>query len=213
MKTDDLITLLANGTEATERHAVGRRLTVAVLIGAMLALALVAGLFGINPALPRWVGTPLFWWKPALPALLLIVGLACVGRLARPGGTPGRLAVVLLVPAVVMWVAALYPLSTVPAAERPGLILGQTWRTCALNIAMLSLPAFAASVLALRQLAPTRPRAAGAAAGLVAGAIATLAYSLHCPEMAPPFWAIWYLLGMAIPVCAGALLGPRLLRW
>ncbi len=213
MKTDELISLLASGTEPTERHAVARRLVLAVLIGVVAALALMAGLFGPNPALARLVGTPLFWWKLTLPATMLVLGLVCAGRLARPGWTPGRLGAVLALPALAVWVAALYPLLPAPAAERPGLILGQTWRTCPLNIALLSLPAFAATFMALRHLAPTRPRAAGAAAGLVAGTAAALAYSLHCPEMAPPFWAIWYLLGMALPVSAGALLGPRLLRW
>ena len=42
---------------------------------------------------------------------------------------------------------------------------------------------------------------------------ATLAYSLHCPEMSVAFWAVWYVLGMLIPTAVGALLGPRLLRW
>ena len=39
------------------------------------------------------------------------------------------------------------------------------------------------------------------------------AYTLHCPELAPAFVAVWYVLGMLIPAAAGALLAPRLLRW
>jgi hypothetical protein len=70
-----------------------------------------------------------------------------------------------------------------------------------------------ASFLALRTFAPTRPAWAGAVAGLVAGALGAFAYAFHCPEMAPPFLAVWYSLGMLIPAAAGALLGPRLLRW
>jgi len=38
-------------------------------------------------------------------------------------------------------------------------------------------------------------------------------HCLHCPEMAPPFLGTWYLLGMALPAIAGAMLDPRLLRW
>ena len=41
----------------------------------------------------------------------------------------------------------------------------------------------------------------------------TVAYSLHCPEMGVPFWAVWYVIGMALPAVVGALLGPRYLRW
>jgi hypothetical protein len=62
-------------------------------------------------------------------------------------------------------------------------------------------------------MAPTRLRLAGAAGGLAAGAAGALVYTLHCPELAAPFLASWYVLGMLIPTAAGALLGPRLLRW
>jgi hypothetical protein len=53
----------------------------------------------------------------------------------------------------------------------------------------------------------------GAGAGLLAGALGTLVYALHCPESAAPFIGIWYVLGIAIPTLAGAMLGPRVLRW
>jgi Uncharacterized protein conserved in bacteria len=74
-------------------------------------------------------------------------------------------------------------------------------------------PTFIGVFWALRGLAPTRLRIAGAAGGLLAGATATLAYCLHCPEMGIPFWGVWYLLGMLLPTGLGAVLGPRLLRW
>lgn len=90
---------------------------------------------------------------------------------------------------------------------------GATWRTCPFNIAALATPALLALLWALRGAAPTRPAWAGAVAGLLAGALAVLVYALHCPEMAAPFVAVWYVVGMAIPTALGALLGPRLLRW
>ena len=98
-------------------------------------------------------------------------------------------------------------------AERLPLLLGSTWRTCPFNIAALSAPALAACLWALKGAAPTRLAWSGAGAGLLAGALGTLVYALHCPEMAAPFLAVWYLLGMAIPTAVGAALGPRLLRW
>lgn len=93
------------------------------------------------------------------------------------------------------------------------MVLGNTWRTCPINIAVLSIPAFVTVFWAMRGLAPTRLRLAGAASGLLAGSLATLIYSLHCPEMSVAFWAVWYVLGMLVPTVIGALLGPRLLRW
>jgi hypothetical protein len=48
---------------------------------------------------------------------------------------------------------------------------------------------------------------------LLAGATGALVYTLHCPELAAPFLAVWYLLGMLVPAAVGLLLGSRLLRW
>ena len=72
---------------------------------------------------------------------------------------------------------------------------------------------FGAVLWAMKGLAPTRLVLAGAAAGLLSGAGGALVYALYCIEMAAPFIGIWYLLGMLIPAVAGALIGPRLLRW
>ena len=93
------------------------------------------------------------------------------------------------------------------------MLLGRSWRSCAFSIAGLSLPLMATTFWALRGLAPTRLRLTGAAAGLLSAAVAAVVYSLHCPEMDVPFWAVWYVLGLSLPTAAGALLGPRLLRW
>jgi len=80
-------------------------------------------------------------------------------------------------------------------------------------IALLSIPVFVASIWAMKGLAPTQPRFAGFAAGLLAGATAALVYCFHCPESAAPFIGIWYTLGIFIPAVIGAAIGPRLLCW
>jgi len=119
----------------------------------------------------------------------------------------------LAAPVVAMWALAAIVLFGAEPDQRVGLILGKTWFVCPFLIALLSLPTFGGALWAMRGLAPTRPALAGAAAGLLAGAVATTVYALHCPEMGAPFLAIWYLLGMSMPATLGALLGPRLLRW
>ena len=98
-------------------------------------------------------------------------------------------------------------------AERHQLIFGNTWASCPLMIAALSVPLFGALIWAMKGVAPTRLALAGAAAGLLAGAGGALIYALHCPEMAAPFLGIWYVLGMAIPAAIGAVIGPWTLRW
>jgi hypothetical protein len=104
-------------------------------------------------------------------------------------------------------------LGAAPAGERASLVLGSSWLQCVSSIPALSVPAFALTFAAVRSLAPTRLRLTGAVAGLAAGAVAGLAYALFCDEMQMPFLAVWYVLGMLVPAAAGALAGPRLLRW
>ena len=101
----------------------------------------------------------------------------------------------------------------VGSGRLPALLWGDTWASCPLLIAMLSIPVFIAVLWAMRGLAPTRLRLAGAVAGLLSGTAGALVYCLHCPELAAPFVGFWYLLGMLIPTLVGALLGSRILRW
>jgi len=213
MKTDELIALLASGEGPVDRHALARRFGQALLVGMLGAVLLTATLYGVRSDLAEVARTPLFWAKLALPGSLALLGLWLTHRLARPGVRGGIVWGLLGVPLLVVWLGALISLSGAPVEARAELILGRTWRTCALNIALLSAPVLIAVFWALRGLAPTRLRQAGAAGGLLAGATATLAYCLHCPEMQVPFWGVWYVLGMSLPTVLGAALGPRLLRW
>jgi hypothetical protein len=213
MKTDDLISMLATGVTPVDRHAPAKRFGMALLSGGIGAVILVALTFGIRPDIGRMAGVPIFWAKLAFPFFLGLASLWMATRVARPGIVAGKARLAVALPVLVVWVAAFVVLMSAPSADRAALILGSTWRVCPFNITLLSVPAFIAIMAALRGLAPTRLRVAGAAGGLLAGTIATLAYSLHCPEMGVAFWAVWYVLGMSIPTLVGALAGPRILRW
>jgi len=119
----------------------------------------------------------------------------------------------LALPVACVWAAGITVVYRAAPADRAIALLGHSWRSCPFNILLLSIPGFIAIFYAMASLAPTRLPFAGAAAGLLAGTLAAVAYCFHCPEMSPAFWSIWYLLGMAIVTAIGALLGPRLLRW
>ncbi|WP_199262749.1 NrsF family protein, partial [Paracoccus binzhouensis] len=118
------------------------------------------------------------------------------------------LAIVLVVAA-----AALLALAEAPAASRRELVLGRTALVCPFLIAMVSMPVLAGLLAVLRRLAPTRPLAAGAAAGLLGGAAGTMVYALHCPETGLPFVALWYTAGILLTTLLGAGLGKFCLRW
>ena len=213
MKTDEVIRVLATDDRPVQRNAIEQRFVVAALAGIAGAGVLMLSLFGLRPDLLATMALPMFWGKLVFAAALAAAGLALLRRMARPGMALGHAALWLAVPPLVLWAMALWALSQVSAAERMPLILGSTWRTCPFNIAALSVPAFVAGFWALKGAAPTRLVWTGAGAGLLAGALGALVYALHCPEMATPFLAVWYVAGMAIPTALGAVLGPRLLRW
>lgn len=213
MKTDDLVKLLAAGVAPVPASAVGRRFAVAMGWGLPGAVLLLLVTLGIRTDLAQAAGELMFWLKPAFAACLALAGLIATERLARPGMRLGLVWAALATPVLALWLVATVMLINAAPAHRADLILGDTWKECSFNIAFISLPLFAATLWALKGLAPTRLALAGASAGLLAGALGALVYALHCPESTAPFLAVWYVLGIAIPTLAGAVLGPRALRW
>lgn len=213
MRTDDLIAMLARDPERVAAGVVGRRYAMALAAGGAGALLLMLTGLGLRPDLAQAVRDPAFWLKFSLPAALSAAALHAAVRLARPGMRVGVAAEAMLAPIGAVWVLAAVVLISAAPGERMALVLGETWAACPISIALLSVPVFAGAFWAMKGLAPTRLALAGAVSGLLAGSLGAVVYSLHCPEMAPPFLATWYLLGMAIPAAAGAAAGPRLLRW
>jgi hypothetical protein len=213
VNTDELVSLLASRTEAVDAHWPMRRYLIAVLAGTATATLLTAAWLGVRPTLARDLSVPMFWAKEAFCAALGAAGLVAVARLARPGSRLGRVRLAVAAPVLAMWLLAAAVLLAVDAPNRTELIFGQTAGACPIRIALISMPLFVGIFWALRGLAPTRLRLAGAASGFAAGAVAAMVYSLHCPELAAPFIGIWYVLGILVPTSVGAWMGPRLLRW
>ncbi len=214
MRTDELIRMLATGAEPVTFRPPGRRLASGLVPAAIASTVLMAVALGVNPALGATATDPMFWVKLGLGGALLRAGwLACV-RLSQPGARLGRgPAAVALAAVLAIWALAALATAAAGPEQRAGLWWGQTWSGCPWNIAALSAPALAATLWAMRGLGPTRLRQAGAAAGLLSGALGAMVYTLHCPELDAPFIAVWYLVGISIPTVAGAALGPRVLRW
>jgi hypothetical protein len=144
---------------------------------------------------------------------LVAVGGWMTARLARPAGTVGPLQLALMVVLAVMGLLGAWTWWTAMPEVRLAELLGHSWKTCPRNVVLMAIPPMAAAFWALRGLAPTRPRAAGAGAGLFAGALGAAAYALSCTEVGLSFVAVWYTLGIALSTLLGFLLGPRLLRW
>ena len=213
MRTDELVTALAAAATPVDAARADRRFFLRLALGPVIALLLMLGLLGPRPDLVAAAALPMFWLKLALPASVAAAAWLLLHRLGHPGARLGRGPAAAVAPLALMAAAGMLVLWQAPADGRLGLLLGQSWIECVASITLLAGPPLALALWALRGLAPTRPAAAGAAAGLFAGAAGAFAYAFHCPEMEAPFLGVWYVAGMLVPAVLGALLGQRLLRW
>jgi len=213
MKTEELIGLLAADVAPVPARVAERRFALAVAAGLAAALAWVAAEYGLRSDLAQVATTSAFRVKVAVPLAMAVCGLVALFRLAHPGARAGGWVLGLVLPLLVWWGLAAQALVPADAATRATLVWGSTWRVCTFNVVATALPIGIALFWALKGLAPTRPAWTGAVAGGLAGAAGAVVYALHCPEMAAPFLAIWYALGMAVAAAIGALAGARLLRW
>jgi len=213
MKTEQLIGLLAAGETRVAPHLVRQRFAAALGWSMPLAALVMVIVYGLRGDLVQALSSTVFWMKLAFAGVLALFAALATDRLGRPGVRVARVWVGLAAPVVLLWLAAAAALVGADPAQRADLVFGSSWRSCPFNIALISLPLFAAMLWFVKGMAPTEPALAGASAGLLSGALATLIYALHCPESSVTFVGIWYVLGIAIATLAGAALGPKLLRW
>lgn len=213
MNTDRFIGMLATGAALEHRDDPWRNLPLAIGCGVICSTLLMLKLIPLNPDLGKVMLLYGFWQKLGFSAAIAGISFVIVVRLSRPGAGLGSLWQALSLPVIGIWLVAAFVLMTADAEARAALFFGNTWKVCPFLITMLASPVFAGTFWAMRELAPTRLRLAGAGAGLFAGASGAVVYCFHCPELDAPFIAFWYLLGMLIPAFIGALLGPKLLRW
>ena len=211
MKTDRLIEILSTNIEPVERGRIGKSIALALGLGALGAFCAMLAIFGPRADFgshPYSLALKLFFTLTLLGA-----GTAYLARLMHPGRQGRALLGLISLPFLVLAAAAAAALLLAPPSSWRGMVLGAQWASCLYCIPLFALIPFAALIRTLRNGAPTNLAAAGAVAGLVAGAVGAVAYSFHGADDSVPFIAVWY--GAAIGLCAlvGAILGPRLLKW
>lgn len=213
MKTDELVALLARDATPVKRGALPMRIGIFSIVGAIAAFGILVVWLGIRPDLAEAVTGSTYWMKTLYTFGVGIAGFALVERLSRPGAK-GRIGWALagFFTVAILAIAASQLIATPPEQMRAA-FMGSSWDKCPWRILALSLPGLAVILWTMRRFAPTRPALAGAAAGLLAGGIASTVYGLHCQEIAAPFVALWYSLGMILSAIVGSLIGSRLLRW
>jgi hypothetical protein len=212
VKTADLVRLLAEDAAPARARTFAPRLLAAAAAGAAISAIVLLLWLGFRP-LAAAAATRPFWMKAGYTLVLAACGLAVALRLGRPGGRVGLAVWVVAAAVAMLGMMAGHETMRAPAAQVPALWLGHTWAVCPVRIVALSTPVFALVLWAMRRMAPTRLRLAGAAAGLFAGAVGATVYGLYCEETTAAFVVVWYTLGVAACGALGALLGPRVLRW
>ncbi len=213
MKTSELVEVLSTGVEPVDRRRINRALVIALALGSIASFGGVIAVLGLRMEFTDWTDVSYLLTKLLFASGVLLSAAAFLFKFARPGGERRTVFPWISAPFVVMIVLAGIALATAHSSQWPSMIIGhQTW-TCLVSIPFFAAVPFVLMVWALRAGAPTDLTRAGALAGLVAGAVSAAAYSFHCVDDSLPFIAAWYGLTIALCTFAGALLGPRLLRW
>jgi hypothetical protein len=212
MKTDDLIKALAADARTTA-PPLERTLGLALLAGAGVSLLAFALLIGLRSDIAQALGTVRFVFKFVVILAVAMPAIAAVLRIGRPGARLGGWGPAIAVGPGLLALALAAELMTVPSEAWAARLVGSNAIHCLIVIPLLALAPLVALLAALRHGAPSRPGQAGALAGLAAASIAAAYYASNCTDDSPLFVATWYPLAFTIPIVAGSLLGPRLLRW
>lgn len=213
MNTNDLIDSLTKDVKPMPRHALRRRLIAGLILGGGGTLLAVGAWLGFRPDLWIAMHGGAFWMKWLYTASLALCATLATARLGRPDGAALGWLWIMALPVAGLAAISIAEMAKTPSSEWMAMWLGASWKTCSRNVFLLAIPIFGGLLWSFRRLAPTRLRAAGATAGLTAGAWAATLYCLHCPEVSAIFVLTWYSLGIALAALTGAMLGPKLLRW
>jgi hypothetical protein len=213
MNTDELISALSRGVEPVNRRLVNRNVAIALAVGIAVAMGLAFAALGVRADLTTSRAALFLCLKLAFGVAITGAASVYLARLARPGGERKVSAGLAAMPLLAIMLIAAVSLGQAPRSHWDKMVMGNEWLECLISIPIIAIVPFVVVIWAMRRAAPTNLLLAGAFSGLVAGGISAIGYALHCTDDSLPFVALWY--GGTIVLCtlAGALLGPRLLRW
>jgi hypothetical protein len=213
MKTDDLVAALSTHIEPVNRRLVSRTVYVALAVGTVATLGIMLVGFGVRSDLMTARALMFLLLKLAFTVGIVGGASAYLTRLARPGGEGRASSISAAVPFAAIVLLSAISLGLAPSSHWNKMVMGDEWLECLLSIPIIAIVPFAVIIAAVRRAAPTNLVRAGAVAGLIAGGVSAMAYALHCTDDSLPFVAVWYSGTIVLCTLAGAVLGPRLLRW
>lgn len=215
MNTEALIAELSTALRPVPRGATRTLLRKGLIVGAVVAGVAVLFWPSLGPRrdIAEAVATASFWIKLFYTVSIASLGFVALDRLSRPDAAKLHWTRLLWPPVAALAAIVAMRWAAVPASASTAFWMGSSWWECPAYVTALASPVFVGLIWAMARLAPTRLKAAGAAAGLVSGATGASIYALHCAEASPGFVLVWYSLGLGAATALGAALGPRLLRW
>jgi hypothetical protein len=214
MRTDELInTLVADHALRPRPKPVAHGLVMAIIGGLAISAALFSVMLGLRPDILSALSTWRFDLKLSVNLVLVIAATWVALRLSSPTTTPLSATRALLVPALLLLVAVVYELVTVPASAWPSRAMGVNGAMCLASIISLSVLPLTATIYTLRRGAPTSPAMMGAVGGLLGGGMGATVFAMHCTNDSPLFVAIWYALAIGLMSMFGLVVGKHVLRW
>jgi hypothetical protein len=213
VNTERLIANLSADLMRVPRFAVAQLIVGGLVGGGLVTIIVVLAVLGVRSDLQLAMHSFSLWMKWTYTLSLGVGALYAVNSLARPTPNSLRILWALVIPVFLLAAVGISELARTPTHEWLSMWLGKSWKVCPWLVLALAVPIFAGLLRSFRRLAPTRMRAAGAAAGFAAGAWAATIYCLHCPEVSAIFVLTWYSLGIVLSTAAGAIFGPLFMRW
>lgn len=211
MKTEELIELLVQDTRV--HVTLGDALFHATIAATLIAAIAFFAVIGLRPDIDTAIETGRFLFKFVITVALAASSGTVLFRIGRPAMPLGRVALSLLLPAILMLGAAIFELSVMPPETWVVRMIGHNSRLCLTIIPSLSVGPLACFLYAMRNGAPERPGLGGAVAGLAAAGIAATFYAANCDDDSPLFVLLWYPMAIGLVATVGWLLGRRILRW
>jgi hypothetical protein len=212
MRTDDLIKALDADARSTAMP-LGSAWWLAA--GAATAIAVVVFWLTIGPRadIATAMHTMRFLAKFVFTAALAVSAFASIRALSTPGASTSRAAAWMIAAPLLVVIAVVLELLSVPAADWGTRLVGSNMLTCLTSIPLIGIGPLAVFIAVLRYGAPTRSVLAGTVAGLLAGGLAATFYAAHCFDDSPLFVATWYTIAIVILAALGALGGRLFVRW
>lgn len=213
MRSEDLIERLSAEVRPADSMRWPRLAIFWLSLSAGLAGLLVVFGLSLRPDIGNWLSNSAMQIKSAYTLGLSLASLLAFWALSQPLGQ-NRLGPLFAIGLMMLTgtIALIEAQHLTPEALNH-VWMAPSWAFCMGTIWALSAPILVVALWLMRQRAPVYPTQAGLASGLLAGALAASAYTLHCTEDSALFLFSWYTLGMALCGLTGAIAGHFTLRW